>query len=382
MLFVKAGVFAIDNATADISNTYMYLGSGGTYADIVVNFTNGAEVTFADNTKMINDAEFGMNITIDNTSSLTLDSSSLTATSVTNSGALKVTSGDDKASTVNVGTLTGVMEVAGGTLSASTVGSSNNTAGNVMFTGDAALDGANVLYGVNKVVNGATLTVGGEVTAHYLLAGEDNYFAFGNTQETKGGIIDINGKVTAYQVNADANGVVNVNVGGSVNASIIAVENGEITEEGTESGKLNVAGSAQATYLNVFSGGTVDIKEGGTVTLGEHESEQSLLNVEDTGSVNVAGTLNVKGSGTISKGGTLTMDGGTVTVFATSAGKGAHQCGKHDHQQQLHLHGGFHRQCRQSHHRCHVDADGRVHYRGWHNYHQCLELCRRHQESY
>lgn len=150
VLFVKAGVFAIDNATADISNTYMYLGSGGTYADIVVNFTNGAEVTFADNTKMINDAEFGMNITIDNTSSLTLDSSSLTATSVTNSGALKVTSGDDKASTVNVGTLTGVMEVAGGTLSASTVGSSNNTAGNVMFTGDAALDGANVLYGVNQ----------------------------------------------------------------------------------------------------------------------------------------------------------------------------------------------------------------------------------------
>ena len=84
VVFVNAGWMNFNDAAADFSNTYIYLGSGGSYAPIAVELQNGAEVTFADNTTVINDKTFTMNITVDATSTLTLDaSSSITATTLT-----------------------------------------------------------------------------------------------------------------------------------------------------------------------------------------------------------------------------------------------------------------------------------------------------------
>ena len=76
VVFVNAGWMNFDNATADFSNTYIYLGSGGSYAPIAVQVANGAKVTLADNTTIINDTEFTMNITVDAQSTLTIDTSS------------------------------------------------------------------------------------------------------------------------------------------------------------------------------------------------------------------------------------------------------------------------------------------------------------------
>ena len=54
------------------------------FAAVAVELQNGAEVTFADNTTVINDKTFTMNITVDATSTLTLDAtSSITATTLT-----------------------------------------------------------------------------------------------------------------------------------------------------------------------------------------------------------------------------------------------------------------------------------------------------------
>ena len=76
VIFVAAGVFNIDNADADFSNTYIYCGSVGTYQDIQMQFTNGADVAFTANSTVINDEEFGMHITVDATSTLTLSADS------------------------------------------------------------------------------------------------------------------------------------------------------------------------------------------------------------------------------------------------------------------------------------------------------------------
>ena len=88
VILVHAGAFNVDNATADFSNTYIYLGDGGGYGAVNVSFTNGAEVTFADNTTMVYDKTYtitpAMNITVDGTSTLTMDAtSSITATTLT-----------------------------------------------------------------------------------------------------------------------------------------------------------------------------------------------------------------------------------------------------------------------------------------------------------
>ncbi len=84
VVFVNAGWMNFNDAAADFSNTYIYLGSGGSYAPIAVELVNGAEVTFADNTTVINDKTFTMNITVDATSTLTLSAdSSITATTLT-----------------------------------------------------------------------------------------------------------------------------------------------------------------------------------------------------------------------------------------------------------------------------------------------------------
>ena len=84
VVFVNAGWMNFNDAAADFNNTYIYLGSGGSYAPIAVELQNGAEVTFADNTTVINDTEFTMNITVDATSTLTLDAtSSITASTLT-----------------------------------------------------------------------------------------------------------------------------------------------------------------------------------------------------------------------------------------------------------------------------------------------------------
>ncbi len=84
VMFVNAGSFNVDDATANFDNTYIYLGSGGTYADIAFKVANGATLTLANNSTVINDKEFGMNVTVDATSTFTMDaSSSITATTLT-----------------------------------------------------------------------------------------------------------------------------------------------------------------------------------------------------------------------------------------------------------------------------------------------------------
>ncbi|MBE6394639.1 MAG: hypothetical protein E7044_11370, partial [Lentisphaerae bacterium] len=92
VIFVAAGVFNVDNAEADFDNAYIYLGSVGTYADVQLNFTNGADVTFGNNTTVINDDEFGMHMTVDSASSVTVaDSEVLTLDTVKNSGSIVLT---------------------------------------------------------------------------------------------------------------------------------------------------------------------------------------------------------------------------------------------------------------------------------------------------
>ena len=88
VILVHAGHFSVDNAQADFSNTYIYLGDGGGYGKVNVSFSNGADVTFADNTTMIFDETYtvtpAMDITIDATSSLTVDAdSTITASTLT-----------------------------------------------------------------------------------------------------------------------------------------------------------------------------------------------------------------------------------------------------------------------------------------------------------
>ena len=84
VVFVNAGWMNFNNAAADFSNSYIYLGSGGSYAPIAVELVNGADVSFADNTTLINDKTFTMNITVDATSSLTVDADSfIQATTLT-----------------------------------------------------------------------------------------------------------------------------------------------------------------------------------------------------------------------------------------------------------------------------------------------------------
>ena len=76
-----------------------------------------------------------------------------------------------------------------------------------------------------------------DVTAYYLLAGEDNYFAFGNDEENKGGTIDINGKLTITPLITESNAET-VNISGCIrdlrdNELLIGVS---IIEKGTNNG--------------------------------------------------------------------------------------------------------------------------------------------------
>ena len=47
------------------NNTYIYLGSGGSYAPIAVEVKNGSVVTLTENSALVNDTTFTMNITVD-----------------------------------------------------------------------------------------------------------------------------------------------------------------------------------------------------------------------------------------------------------------------------------------------------------------------------
>ncbi|MBR7103724.1 MAG: hypothetical protein IKC65_02170, partial [Lentisphaeria bacterium] len=84
VFFVNAGWMNFTDAAAEFKNTYIYLGSGGSYAPIAVELVDGAEVSLTANTTLINDAEFTMNITVDATSTLTMDADSMiSATTLT-----------------------------------------------------------------------------------------------------------------------------------------------------------------------------------------------------------------------------------------------------------------------------------------------------------
>ncbi|MBR7138806.1 MAG: hypothetical protein IKD44_04610, partial [Lentisphaeria bacterium] len=94
VVFVHAGWFSIDNSKADFDNTYIYLGSGGTYADNQVKFTNGAEVLFSNNSTLVPDAAFGLHVTVDGTSALTVSDSEIKAVdTVTNAGSIVLENG-------------------------------------------------------------------------------------------------------------------------------------------------------------------------------------------------------------------------------------------------------------------------------------------------
>ena len=102
--------------------------------------------------------------------------------------------------------------------------------GDVLVTGDAAFEGE-IKVGKVKVTNDSELLIGedSELNADYLLAGNDNHFAdLANGGE--GGSVIIEGNVNVSgNMNADNGGYIKVAESGSVNAAIIAVENGAIS---------------------------------------------------------------------------------------------------------------------------------------------------------
>lgn len=211
-----------------------------------------------------------------------MEDSKFSADIVNNAGDFNVSG----VSQLNIGTLTGTVDVIGGTVKDSNVG------GNVLFTGDATVDGENKV-GIAKVNNDATMTVaeGAVLNADYVLAGNDNYFlAIANNGN--GGTVIIDGAVNvSCNLNADNGGKVIISETGKVKSTnTVAVENGEMTGA---AGEMIINGQVETVFFHVFNGGSATVGETGKLTLDVHETAQDRLTVQANSSLTVNGEVNV-----------------------------------------------------------------------------------------
>ena len=232
----------------------------------------------------------------------TLSGANFTADTVTVAGTFAVTG----ESTINIGTLTGVVEAIGGSLTDSGVG------GKLLVSGDTEFKGTNNFgAGVIKVTNGATLTIGAQAT----LAGAETYIGAGNedisyygieNSETAKGIINIAGNVNVCQINANAGGEITVAAGANVTAGIICVENGSIAEAAAGTFTVESGATVNTQRFNVFGGASAEIK-------GALNSEQAYTS--DTTLQNVISVWDNS---------TLTINGGVVTAAQIEHTEGRH----------------------------------------------------------
>ncbi|MBE6385631.1 MAG: hypothetical protein E7048_08210, partial [Lentisphaerae bacterium] len=266
VVFVHAGLFSIDNSKADFDNTYIYLGSGGTYADNQVKFTNGAEVLFSNNSTLVPDAAFGLHITVDGTSSLTVSDSEIKAVdTVTNAGSIVLENGGS----LEAGEFSNVALV-------TIDGFAKGAARDVTIAFIPAGSGTSRSITVSLAANATSLNL-----------------ALDNVADGNYNLTVIDGTSAFMVNNVDVvNGKINVN-GGIFTADSVSVGKGTFDIDGESS--VNVA--ALDGVANVKGGTLTDSVIGGVVA--------------------VTGDTTLEGSNDFSKiwvsGGTLTVDGSLVT---------------------------------------------------------------------
>ena len=313
-------VFTLDNTTL-LSTSTVNGNDEGNYNAGTLNVINGSTLTYS--IKMSNEATGIINVNnatlnapeVDNKGIVEITGTSTVGATIANSGSVKIT-GDASVGTLNV---TGnAVE-----LNATLVGDSTIT-GNALVNANSAIAGTAKVTGVTKVANGSTLTVnkGATFNGSNLAAGNDNYFGFGeNAEDAKGGTIDINGNVVVNQVNADANGVVNVNKGGSLKSAEICIENGEIAD--ADSGVLNIAGEAWTASLRIFNNGTVNVSGTLDADHADNVSTQQDISIWGGGKLNInGGSVNVDESMTVGADSAMNINSGKLAVKQTLTNNG------------------------------------------------------------
>ncbi|MBO5792100.1 MAG: hypothetical protein J6S54_06455 [Lentisphaeria bacterium] len=202
VVFINAGWFNVNDAEVAFDNTYIYLGSGGSYAPVAVQFQNGANVTLANNSSMVYDPEFTMNITVDATSTFALSDSKLSATSLTNDGKFTV-AGESQ---VVFGSQTGTIDVLDGAVLADSKVGNVNVYGVNTWTGTNTIGSMSIGW-YNSGADIVTNITGTATVANFMIGNSQGFTSTLNIGDANGERTVINGN----QHNYTTNSVVNVN---------------------------------------------------------------------------------------------------------------------------------------------------------------------------
>ena len=336
VIFVHAGFFNVNASTAAFDNTYIYLGSGGTYADIQMNITNGAEVTFANNTTVLNDAEFGMHVTVGEGSKLNLNNATFAldnskkTTSLTNNGIVTV-SGE---STVVIGTVTGN----GIILDDATLTAASNIANSpaTKIYGTSTIKGTvgtvHANYTDTKVndkrigytTEAVALTLDGATTGSVYVGSDTEGYAA--TLTVKGGsktgqiYSRVYGTTT---ITGSGNTIKYINAKGSVNivdAADTTITEGIVAEAG------NIAITNSTVSLGIGGNYVTQLDKGTTMTVTGSTVNVQGLSIDATSALELSNSTvtvtGVYGVGTITNNGAISIDATSAINATTLSGAG------------------------------------------------------------